>query len=202
MAFIPVPNVARLVMRFEEFGRTYTNTTYWQRSGAWTVPQLEDLVENAYLQWINWVLPEQSTAVTLLGPIAYSMQAADAPLAEYTPLSTANGELSSAAMPGNVTAAIKLTTAGRGKSARGRLYHIGLVESQVVDNELVAGVAANLQGRYINWWGDLETDTTADLGVVSFQLNGVERNPGVFQLVTGMTMDNGVDTQRRRVRPT
>lgn len=201
MAFIPVTNTAKLVMRFSQFDKVYTNTTYWRRSGAWTVATLNDLATSAYLQWENWILGQQAASVVLLGPVAYDMSAVDAPVVEYSPASVVNGGLASPALPGNVTLSVSLRTAGRGRSARGRIYHVGLTEGQVVDNQLGAGVATTLAGVYNSWWADMEIDNSADWGVVSFQLDGAVRNPGVFQLITNLVVDDTVDTQRRRVRP-
>lgn len=202
MAFIPVPDTAKLVMRMSQFGRIYTNTTYWKKSAGWTLGDLNELASQAYLAWETHVLPNQSTAVVLLAPYAYDMSAIDGAVGTYDPPSTENGGNASPALPGNVTATVTLRTGGRGKSSRGRIYHIGLTEGDVTNNAIILATRDTILTGYENWWTDTEFETSSDLGVVSFQLNNVVRNPGVFQLVTGLSMDEGIDTQRRRVRPT
>lgn len=202
MAFIPVPDTAKLVMRFSQFGRVYTNTTYWRKSSGWTGATLNDLCEYSYLAWETHILGNQSTAVVMLAPYAYDMSAVDGPVGTFDPPSTDNGGNASPALPGNVTATVTLRTENRGKSGRGRIYHVGLTEGDVTNNAIILATRDTILAGYNSWWADTETDSVSDLGVVSFQLDGAVRNPGVFQLVTSLAMDEGIDTQRRRVRPT
>lgn len=101
-------------------------------------------------------------------------------------------------LPNNVTLCIKWTTENRGRSFRGRTYHVGLTESQVTDNEVVA-VA---MGQFTTAYGALLTDLATagwPLVIASRYANNQPRITGVATLVTGFSIDPFIDSQRRRL---
>lgn len=201
MAFIPTSNCLKTVIRFQQFGRIYTNSLYWSKPGGWPEGQAIDACNEVFNEWVTECLPGQSSALTIQNVVGYDMSDVEGYVVTNTVGSATAGSISSPPMPGNVTATVSLRTSNRGKSGRGRIYWVGLGESQVSDNVLNTGVAAEIKGRFEAFWLSVETLISADLVVVSFQLNNEPRSVGFVQNVTSVIVDGGIDTQRRRVKP-
>lgn len=200
MAFIPVMNVLKCVVRMSYPGRVYTNTLWFQKSGGWSAAGGILMCNTVREWWVDAILPLQSNAVSLLDVLGYDMSdSAGFVVSSGTAGPTAGGYVG-AVLPGNVTLAISLRTDNRGKSGRGRLYHIGLPEGQVTNNTVDAGHVSDLDQGYVDFWTAVESESGADWGVVSFQKDGVVRNPGVFQPITQILVNNHVDSQSRRVK--
>jgi hypothetical protein len=141
--------------------------------------------------------PLTTNQVSLVGVKATSLESDTAPAFERPTLIP--GDLAQAAEPNNVTLAIKFLTAGRGRSARGRNYIVGLHVDAVTNNEVSSAHAA----QYVTAYDELRDTSVISVGthvVVSRFLDGVERTEGIAQTVTGVTFtDFIVDSQRRRL---
>lgn len=201
MAFIPVPNCLKTVIRYAMDGRIYTNSLWWVVSGGWTPTSAQAMVDVVRAEWAASVLPLQSDEVDLLNVVGYDMTDSAGFMVSSALGGPNAGGSTSPVLPGNSTVAISLRTDNRGKSGRGRLYHIGITENRVTGNALNAGVAGSLQAGYEAFWNDVEAVTAADWVVVSFQKDGVVRNPGVAQPITHILVDSGMDSQSRRIKP-
>jgi hypothetical protein len=108
------------------------------------------------------------------------------------------GSETSPALPGNVTVAVKWLTATRGRSARGRTFHVGLCESQVSGNDVGGAVLVNLAAAY----GALLTRVNvnfATLRILSYQTNGAPRTTAQATTVNALAIGSKIDTQRRRL---
>lgn len=200
MAFIPAANCAKAVLRLEQFGRIYTNSLWFLKSGGWNSTTLLGLATNVVDYWADYVAPVTSDQVTAVGCVAYDMTTLDGPASTYNPGIPPDGDLTDATLPGNVTAAISFRTANRGRSGRGRIYHVGLTEPMVVDNTLTGAWPGDLQEAWSLAIAEVEGLSVCTHVVVSFQIDGAPRAFGYAQPVTSITVDNKVDTQRRRVR--
>lgn len=201
MAFIPTSNTLKTVLRFSQFGRIYTNTLCWYKPGGWPEGQAIDACNTVFAEWVGEMLSYQSNTVTLLNVVGYDMSDVEGYVVTNSTGTPDTGDDTSPALPGNVTATISLRTSNRGKSGRGRIYYIGLTEAKATSNELASGVAAEIEGRFEAFWSTVESVISADLAVVSFQLNNVPRSTGFVQNVTSVIVDAGIDTQRRRIKP-
>lgn len=201
MAFIPTANTLKTVIRFSQFGRIYTNTLHWSKSGGWPQGQAIDACNEIFATWKDEVLPGQSNTVTLENVVGYDMSDVEGYVVTNTLGTPGAGSQSSPGLPGNTTVTVSLRTANRGKSGRGRIYWIGLTEAQVTANALGTGVSEDIKGRFDVFWTLVESAISADLVVVSFQLNNAPRAVGLAQNVINTIVDDGVDTQRRRVKP-
>lgn len=202
MAFIPTVNTLKTVIRFSQFGRIYTNTLYWLKPSGWPEGQAIDACNEIFAQWETEMLTFQSDEMTLLNVVGYDASDPEGYVVTNSVGTPATGGNTFAPMPGNVTATISLRTSNRGKSGRGRIYLVGLCEDQVTENQLTTGVAAQVKLGFELFWAAVESAISADLVVVSFQFDGSPRALGFAQNVTGVIVDGGIDTQRRRVRPT
>lgn len=96
-------------------------------------------------------------------------------------------------LPNNVTVTTKLLTGSRGRSYRGRVYHIGLVEGAVVADQIGSTTRADLNAA----WMALRMLTTESavwtLSVLSRKLGGT------LTPVLNVGGDLIVDSQRRRL---
>jgi len=101
-------------------------------------------------------------------------------------------------MPSNVTVAVKWTTGLRGRSYRGRTYHIGTPRAEIEGNL----IATDYRGDLVQAYGTLInrfTQTGGQMVVASRQNNGVIRTTGVSTPITAVSVEHTVDSQRRRL---
>lgn len=200
MAFIPVLNVVKTVVRVQYASRVYTNSFYWYKPGGWDAITAQDLCDYVRAAWVARILGNQSNGVYLLNVVGYDMEDSAGFVVYSTAAGPTAGTVASPVNPGNVTVAVSLRTANRGKSGRGRIYHIGLAESQTSGNQLATGVDTTLADAYFDFQADVELDAGAVMGIVSFQKDLVVRNPGVFQHITAILVGPNLDSQSRRVK--
>jgi hypothetical protein len=100
--------------------------------------------------------------------------------------------------PNNVTLAVKWLTGFRGRSFRGRTYHLGMTEDQALRNVMTVAALA----FYNNAYGKLLDGTyipVNHLCITSFRHNNAPRSSASSSLVTGLSIDPTIDSQRRRL---
>lgn len=119
---------------------------------------------------------------------------------EYTTGLPNVGTLSGDPMPNQVAAVASLYTAFRGRSFRGRIFHLGLTEAQVAGNHLATGIAGQLEAAYqglilLTMVGNPDYQ----LVVVSYWRNKVLRSQGLATDVVRVSVNSRVDSQRRRM---
>jgi len=197
MAFIPFPdtNLVELVYNLPS-GQVAENTLYFQQTTPITEATMEDLATAVGSWWATEVAPLVHDGVTLNFIRVTNMESDTAPSLEFaqgTP-----GEVAGANMPGNVTAAISFKTSKRGRSFRGRNYVIGLVDAQIVNDSIDAGLRTAYEDAYEAL--ALAVDGIDCFHVVaSRQEDGVVRTTGVNTPVTSYRMEGFIDSQRRRL---
>jgi len=109
------------------------------------------------------------------------------------------GSISSDAIPMNATPVISLRTGARGRSYRGRVYHVGLGTSAVANSRLVAGVADDLRDAYATLLDATYLDPDAEWSVVSRCQDQEWLTTAVVTPITGLIVDDILDSQRRRL---
>lgn len=109
------------------------------------------------------------------------------------------GLVSQDMMPNNVSVAVSLLTNNRGRSYRGRIYHVQLLRTQVEGNTLTVGALNNIKTAYEEIMSFSTLVGPAVLGVASRVSGGVERVNGVITPVTSIKVDPVIDSQRRRL---
>jgi len=104
------------------------------------------------------------------------------------------------AMPNNVAFCVSLRSGLTGRSARGRWYHGGLTEDQVVGNDATAPFVAAVVAAIDNL-----LTTISGLGgtpvIVSYVSGGIPRpgGPVKFVITDALAVDATVDSQRGRL---
>lgn len=197
MPFVPVPSTAMVELFFRWDNQRVENTLYFRQAEAYGEAELTTLANEV----IAWATAEYltliSNQVTLIGVKATSLESDTAPAIEVS--ANVVGAAPSPALPNNNSLAVKFLTAGRGRSSRGRNYWVGLTENDVANNTVHPAVVAAIIAAYQALL-DPPTITEGAWSVVSRFQNGVERNPGIAQLVTGVQVTDAiVDSQRRRL---
>lgn len=199
MAFVPVPTTAKVEMIFSYNGLFCENVYHVEKATNYSESDLITLAQ-AFISWwntnIKTFVPDDCV---LYNVICTALDSDTSPAIEYSiGLPSAGSATSSAPLPNNVTVCIRWLTGYRGRSYRGRTFHIGLVEASVNGNEIEGSTLTQLVEGYNQLIDDMQ-DLEANLGVVSYVENKIPRTTGVFTPITSATVDVFVDSQRRRL---
>jgi len=112
------------------------------------------------------------------------------------------GSSAGSALPSSVSIAIKKSTAGLGRSARGRWYWPVAAGSNLAGSDTVtAGLIAAATSALADFCTQIETTIAgSECGVVSYRSGGVQRAAGLFQPIVAWSVSDAiVDSQRRRL---
>lgn len=202
MAVLPnASGVVRAVMNFDYDGQACANVLHFAHDPVGTAPNPAVVAGVLKTWWVNTWQSFMPTTLTLKNIIATDLTANGAPSVEYTTDLPATGTNVNVQMPNHVTVAISLRTPLRGRSYRGRLYHIGLREDMVVGNTLGPGWQASMKSSYeallVEATGVGEPDI--HWGVLSYYANKALRPVPIFTKATSINVDNTIDSMRRRL---
>jgi hypothetical protein len=189
-----------VVLDVQHNGQQCRNILHFVRDTGTAAVSLVSLGEAVISKWTNNIRSHVAIPTQLESVGVYDLTDPGAGGIDVIPSSGFSGVAAGPPMPGNVTAVISLKTGRRGRSFRGRIYHIGLTETQVEGNTLATGVAAQLQIAYQTLV--FTTPTTGPamrLAVLSYYTNSTVRPEGIATPVTGTTVNNEIDSQRRRL---
>lgn len=202
MAFVPAPNCARVEMVYTQAGQTMENVYHVKlAAGPFSDSNLIDAAAAFKTWWDTRLKSNVRTEVTLVKILATALDSQTAVGIEYTTgLPIAGTNSSGAPLPNNVTVAIKWLTAARGRSLRGRTYHIGLSSTSVTASEITTAERSVLLTAYGNLFTDLVGLTPAlTLSVVSYYSNNALRNSALITPIIDVGVDITLDSQRRRL---
>lgn len=198
MPFIPADETARIAITYtNNLGNTAVNVIHVQTDEApitlAVLGGMADVVEDwlasdwADVAGQNWTATnlDLRDLTTATGPV----------LAREI---TEAGVLTAENLPSQVTIAISLRTGVAGRSGRGRLYHVGLTESQVTGDYINGATLTALQTAYNNLRLALEAASYFWI-VASFYTNGAPRPAAQRRVIQSVTLtDSRVDRQIRR----
>jgi hypothetical protein len=200
MAFIPALNTARVETIFLMDSETTENVYHVQKDTPWSSVELVDLTSVFIDWWDTRVRPIVSNNISLRRVKAIDLSAPAGIGVEVPVTPPILGGQPSEMFPNNVTVAIKWNTGRTGRSYRGRTYHMGLFDSQVVNNRLTDLTITALTNAYGNLLTDLTTfDPTYKLVVASFYSNNAPRTAAELTPIITATVDPITDSQRRRL---
>lgn len=198
MAFIPIPNAATLEYIYSWDGQICENVLTYQCNTTVTAVQLQSLTTAALSWWNANLKPLVNGQAALLTVKATDLTSASGPVIEDTTGLPIVGTGSGTPVPNNVTVAIKLITANRGRSYRGRIYHVGLSNALVTNNTVSVATRNSLKNA---WLAALSLGTLGlwTLSVGSRYSNNAPRTTGLATPVTDISVNQIVDSQRRRL---
>lgn len=200
--FIPVQGVAQVEMVYSYLGQVCENVYHVIQGDGATAPTVAQMqaMAAAFEGWENVVAKlDRNTAVSLTEIVVRDLTTQSGPAIVRFPTAPINGQVGSQAMPGNVTAAIKWSTALRGRSFRGRSYFIGISASHVTGDQLTAGARAAYESDANNLITRVLAVQGCTLVVVSYAHNKFWRDAGLVTPITVATVDPNLDSQRRRL---
>jgi len=199
MAFIPAENTLKFEMVYNHIGQICENVGYAQMAGAPTLTDMTDLA-GTLVNWFDTQLqPLVSNGTALTKVLVRDMSEESGAAIEFTtdlPMAGTGGS----ALPGNVTVSSKWSTGLAGRSFRGRTYLVGLPvgNNTTSANLLDAGYLSDLQDAYTALIADISVDDRKFV-VASFFHNGSARDTAVLTEILSVTVNNALDSQRRRL---
>lgn len=198
MVFVPVPNTARLELRFTWDSQQVANVFHIEKEGPLTVSDLSNMGDVVTEWWLEHRELVCNT-VTLREIDIRDLSSASGLGILYNAGLPSPGLLNQASMPNNVTVAIKWGTGLTGRSFRGRTYHIGLTEGQVSNNALEGALVPTLLASY-NALPVMIASADYSQVVVSRVSNGSPRVTGVTTpILNASYADTVIDSQRKRL---
>jgi hypothetical protein len=198
--YIPVPNTVLVQIFYTQFGQRLENTLHYYKGGGWAPADLSDLASSVIGFWDTDVKANVSSTVELVGVKITDLTTETAPTFETQPASPLFGTRLDEAMPSGNTFAVKTNTGSRGRSAHGRLYHIGLTTNQVTGNDLIAVEADHIKDGWAALVFGVAVAMSAAPVVTSYCLHNVWRTTGVNTFILTLSYtDLHVDSQRRRL---
>jgi hypothetical protein len=199
MAFVPISSTVQLEYLQRQDGQAVENVVnYRLLGGVPTVGDINVLCAAAVAWWNTNLKPLTASNVSLVGVKATSLQSAISPVVEYLTGLPISGTALGTALPNNVTVVTRLATDARGRSYRGRVYHVGLTTSHVTGNTVNAAIRASLVAAWTAAF-TLGASPSWFLVVASRVTNGAPRVNGIKTDVTGVSVNPTIDSQRRRL---
>lgn len=172
----------------------YTNVSH-----IWDLGDLTSITHEVAAHWNAFILPLQNNHVKLMYTRGTDLRTSSGPTVQYDYPGSPTGGLTGASTPRNVAFCLKKETALRGRSYRGRIYHLGLDIAQVAESLMNAGDATALLAAYAGLL-NLAAAPDWNMTVVSRIQNGLRLAEGLYTQVTAIVaVDLRLDTQKRRL---
>lgn len=207
--FVPVADVGEFVVVQQLFGENCLNVYHILKTGGWTSTSLATMATALISAYNDHIAGVQSSQCQYVIVRARDLTSASGAVAEvnFPPLS--GGDLGDTPLPGNVAACVSHKTGLAGRSFRGRTYLGGIVKPGTTGNLLDSGYVTDI----LNAFDALDAGITAaggTWGVVS-KYSGYTQTPpkykkvptprvaGIFTDIIDNSMDNRLDSQRKRL---
>jgi hypothetical protein len=199
MAFVPAPNIVQVQLFMTFAGQQIENRWNIDVLEVPTATDVRNVAESIF-DWCNAHYRVVTTGdVTFRSVLATDLTTANGVQHEVIFPSNTLGEVDGPSMPNEVTLAVALKSASRGRSANGRSFIASLARSLVVANNVDATFAGLVVAAF-QALIDLEVANGWQLVIVSYVANKVPRpgGPVYFPVLTAKVTDLVVDSQRRR----
>ncbi len=198
MAFIPAPNIVRVVVNWLLDEQILANVFHVD-ANATVTDVLIDAIMDVFQDWLgDFIVTALSEDISATGLEGKDLTAETGLLIERQFTTPFPGEVATPALPNNVALCITLFTDLAGRSYRGRSYMPGLGESQVVLSSIDVSQAAGYATKYVELVDALST-AGFELVVTSYQHNNVPRATAVSTPITAVGVNTVLDSQRRRL---
>lgn len=198
MAYIPVANVVAVEMLFDSDSQIVENVYHWHFSVNPGITEMATLAAAHKTWWDTNIKAKVNPNTSLILIRTTNLTTQSSPRTEYNTGLPIDGTNANGAMPNNVTVVVKWITEQRGRSFRGRTYHIGLTEDVVTLNSVTTAAVTALVTAYTALM-NLTMTPQPEMVVVSRFTNNAPRATGIFTNIVGLSIDPTVDSQRRRL---
>lgn len=201
MAFVPATNVLMVEVRGTLNGQQVETTQYHEHTGAIVTADVDDLFDWYETEFLPDYLAELGIEYKITELYGTDLTSNTSPTYSRVFSPQLEGANAAAAMPGNVAACISFRTVGRGRSARGRNYVPGLLESDVTGNGMDVGLVNALVAAYELMLGGGTYPAAWVWVIVSRYLLGSPRVSAlVSDVIDVLSTDLTVESQRGRLR--
>lgn len=200
MAFQSVPETAEIVIRYSQHGETYNNVLHAKLVGGYALADLQALADAVDLGVAAEWLPHQTDECLYNDTTVRGLEFENDQEAVAF-VSTGSGAVIAKSNPGNVTLSVKKGSNKTGRSARGRLYWIGIPVTQLSANEnvLTVGAVFDIVAAVNNLRIDIDNTVWKPVIVSRFS-GGVARPVGItFDWTVTTAVNDNVDSQRSRL---
>lgn len=199
MAFIPVPGIVQAELIYNWNSQVVETVLHFEPDNPPTPALMIELGVELVTWWSGGLKGFMSNMITLTQVKLTDLSTATAPVINHTALLPQTATNASPSMPNSVTVAITKRTILRGRSYRGRIYHPGLVEAQVLNNAIDPPSLVNIIAEYAEQISFTTPGANWNMVVISRQENNVPRTTGIHTGVLSLSSDGVVDSQRRRL---
>lgn len=199
MAFIPAVDTVRVSMQYEDgYANQLMNIYHCTKPGGYTLADFVTLATTFQTWDSSSLAPNRNVGIQLTQITVLGLTLPDGLVYETSILPPTPGTLTGVLLPGNVTLAIKWSTGFSGRSHRGRTYHIGLEDTQVLTNQMLPMATTALQTAYTALIG-VVTGAGWTLVICSYFHDRAPRTTAVLTPVTSASINPDLDSQRRRL---
>lgn len=201
MAFQPCPGVAEVTVDMLLRGVPVANVYHVRQQGGagWTPTTLEAACQALADAYVAQIVPITGGNLQFVLVRGVDLSEQGGIQASVNFPGGTEGAVSSETLPNNCALCYTKRTARSGRNWRGRVYLPGITESQVNGNFLSSGVAATV-GPKLEAVRVAMATATYPIGVLSRQLNKVQRAEGEWQVTTSIELtDERMDSSRGRL---
>lgn len=197
----PAPGVAQVAFNYLQDGQEVKNIINFRADAIIETATIQQLAADVEGWWRTHLRPLQTTALSLRSLTIRDLGILGGPAILHNIASPQAGSASGTAMPNSVTCVVSMRTPFAGKSFRGRIYHLGLITSNVTANTVGSAHLALITAAYAQLLAFAvgPGETPFKPGVLSYWANGALRAAPVFTEATLFTSDGIIDSQRRRL---
>ena len=199
MQYVPIPNTVKVELVYSWDSQVCENVFHVKVPGEINTDLL-DSIQGTFYSWYSVSLAAmQSNTVSFVKFILSDASTQYGISKEYGPGVVNAGLVSNnPSLPNNVSVAMKWNTGLRGRSFRGRTFHVGLTESMVVGNNVTTDTRTYLLSTYAGLLSVLDAQGWQLVVASKFQGNA-PRTTGLATEILTVTTDGVVDSQRRRL---
>ena len=193
-----VPGLMRIELHFMQLGE-HTMNVFWCKSNLnETSATLELELAGTFKNWWDSEISQYvSTQMTLYEIVVKELKP-DGIAVLYTDGLPISGHHTDATLPNNVALAIHWGTGLVGRSRHGRTYQGGFTTDAISGNTCI--FASFLQAAYEALRTTLDNITlNVEFSVVSFVANNAWRTTPLVTPITGVAVENTMDSMRRRL---
>jgi hypothetical protein len=199
MAFIPTAGAVRVDIQFVQTGQQIHNIIWARREAAWTQTEREGLADAIETWWTTTARSHFTNNIALSQITVVNQDAFNSPSTVHVVSPTVAGTVAQNSVPTNAALCATLRTDLRGRSFRGRMYLAGWSQTEM-NNAITATTTliANLIADLVALKGVIDA-LGAIWVIVSKWSNKVPRAAGLCTPITAVSMDQYIDSQRRRL---
>ncbi len=198
MAYIKLPLGIKVALEFDLAGKVVVNIYHVTTTDPITSVKLTTIAQAFLDWWVASMAASFSQDVSVIGASCLNLDVENGEKIYVPETPPVPGLIAASALSNNVACVVTLDTDKTGRSFQGRTYLAGIGEHEVQGNTIdTTRVTALLVGM-IQLDADLAVLNTS-MVVASFVTAGAPRAEGVPTRITAYSMNNRVDTQRRRL---